>query len=341
MKKLLWKLVPRKLNLYFLLFRNYAYDLKRYVSYSSIFRIDNQIKFKADLFKRYHSIEKRLAFKHSRVGFAPEKIYNLLQKLEKYCLLYGADEVVDQALNSLLAYHNYNHQNGLNDAELLKKIMVLKSQVPETGKSDDGGFLVKTKAEIQHSVTKDFKSFCESRFSIRDFSPEPIDLKLIREAVKIAQKTPSVCNRQSAKVYAYQSSYKDRILKHQNGNKGFGDQASLVLIITSDLSHFTGIGERNQCWIDGGMFAMSLVYALHSLGLGTCCLNWSMDYQADLNLKKTTGIGGEQSVIMLIAVGHLPDSFKVAWSPRKKIDDIFVINNLDDFSAGAETIDFS
>ena len=50
-----------------------------------------------------------------------------------------------------------------------------------------------------------------------------------------------------------------------------------------------------------------------------------MGYKSDINLKREAEIGGEQSIIMMIAVGHLPESFKVAWSPRKKIDDVLVI----------------
>ena len=39
------------------------------------------------------------------------------------------------------------------------------------------------------------------------------------------------------------------------------------LLITSRLSYFKSV-ERNQVYIDGGLFAMSLIYALHGLGLG-------------------------------------------------------------------------
>ncbi|EAZ90593.1 nitroreductase family protein [Crocosphaera chwakensis] len=142
----------------------------------------------------------------------------------------------------------------------------------------------------------------------------------------MAQKTPSVCNRQSSKVYVFsRDEDKQKILSYQNGNRGFGEQASKVLIVTSNMEHFTSIGERNQCWIDGGMYAMSLVYALHSLGLGTCCLNWSVECRVDKQLREVAEISDSEAVIMMIAVGHLTDELKVAQSPRKKIEDVLII----------------
>jgi nitroreductase len=170
------------------------------------------------------------------------------------------------------------------------------------------------------------KPFFERRYSIRQFAPDDVDMCLIEKAVVMAQKTPSVCNRQSAKVYVFsQQEDKQKVLSYQNGNRGFGDQASKVLIVTSDLQHFMSVGERNQCWIDGGMFSMSLVYALHSLGLGTCCLNWSVESQVDQALREAVGIPESEAVMMMLAVGHLPDKLKVAQSPRKNIKDVMVV----------------
>src|SRR3546814_1994141 len=67
----------------------------------------------------------------------------------------------------------------------------------------------------------------------------------------------------------------DRALSLQNGNRGFGHEIPCLLILCTDLSAFDTAGERYQHWIDGGMFSMSLVWALHALGYSSCCLNWS------------------------------------------------------------------
>jgi nitroreductase len=80
---------------------------------------------------------------------------------------------------------------------------------------------------------------------------------------------------------------------------------------------------------------MSLVYALHSLGVGTCCLNFCVEKETDAALRACAGIPDSQAVIMMIAVGPLPERFAVAQSPRKRIDEVIVVHG-DRLQAHAE-----
>ena len=135
-----------------------------------------------------------------------------------------------------------------------------------------------------------------------------------------------MCNRQTWRVLICQSEHaKAAALSLQNGNKGFGHLASHVLIVASDRACFASIGERNQPWIEGGLYAMSLVYALHALGLGTCCLNWSVDNQRDAELKQALAIPASYAIAMMVAVGTLPDIIPVAESRRLHPDDLLEI----------------
>jgi nitroreductase len=113
----------------------------------------------------------------------------------------------------------------------------------------------------------------------------------------------------------------------QNGNRGFGNQIKTLLLVTSDLGQFVSVGKRNQCWVDGGMFAMSLLYALHSLGVATCCLNWSVRRAVDHQMKRLIHLPDAEVIIMLIAVGHYPPHFHVTRSPRKPLRDILTIHS--------------
>src|SRR5699024_7322570 len=203
-------------------------------------------------------------------------------------------------------YYNFNKENKLDLPTLYKKITKLKEQQPEGFKSGVGGTTQVLKKDIDQSLI-DFEQFTYTRYSIRQYTNEQVSDKFIRKAVEIAQKTPSVCNRQSAKVYSFKDKKdKEKILKHQNGNAGFGSTASHILIVTMDLRDFRGVIERNQSYIDGGMYAMSLIYALHSLGLGTCPLNLSITNNIEDKIKKTTGISDSEVLIMMIEVGHIP-----------------------------------
>jgi nitroreductase len=88
------------------------------------------------------------------------------------------------------------------------------------------------------------------------------------------------------------------------------------------LDIWLAIGERNQPWIETGMFAMSLIYALHAMGLGTCCLNWSVEPEKDEALKRDLDLPESFAIGMMIAVGALPDEILVAESRRVSLDQI-------------------
>jgi NADH-quinone oxidoreductase subunit A len=92
------------------------------------------------------------------------------------------------------------------------------------------------------------------------------------------------------------------VLARQSGNRGFGHTASHVLVISADLRAFVFAHERNQCWVDGGLFSMSLVYAFHALGLGTCCLNWSVAREDDRRLRRAAGLADHENVVMMLAI---------------------------------------
>lgn len=169
----------------------------------------------------------------------------------------------------------------------------------------------------------------ESRRSIRNFDTNRvISESHIVEAVRLAGLSPSVCNRQASRAYYYSGrSNVDRILKHQSGNRGFGHTAQGIFVITSDQRMFGGSGERNQSWIDGALFAMSLVLALHGMGIGTCMLNWSKKNHESHLLRKDADIPHSENIIVMIAVGYPVDDSRVARSPRRPISDILTINS--------------
>lgn len=309
--------------------KNYFYDFKRYIKYSgTINGFKSKNHHEARIIHAYHNIEKGLSLKNTRIGFGKEKVKYLIRILDEYRLKYGWNDTCKVALNVLDSYYNFNLSNGLKNEELKKEILRLKNTIPSHSEKISGGGIVHVKREdIERAANIDFKSFAYNRYSIRNFKEGEINIDKIKEAVEIALKTPSVCNRQTCRIHIFTGEKKTEILKYQNGNRGFGDTAGAICLITSRLDSFMGSNERNQAYIDGGMFSMSMVYALHSLGLGTCCLNLSIDYNVDVELRRVANIDDSESVIMMIAVGEIPDELDIANSYRKSVNEIMTINN--------------
>lgn len=307
--------------------RSTAYDQRRYAAESGLFRLfEHQPSLEAHLIKTYHRVEKGLALRSPRPGFGRDAVEAILLACELHLRQWGSTTTVHRALNALDAYEAFNRQQGANLDWMQPRLRALRLQLPSQAAIPEGGTLDVTREHIHAAGLRDLQPFFASRYSIRQFAPEPVAQSLIEQAVRLAQKTPSVCNRESGRTYAiFDEAKRNKVLALQNGNRGFGDQAGCVLIITARLDTFLTVGERYQAWIDGGMYAMSIVYALHSLGLGSCCLNWSVEPGADMALREAAGLPGDAQVIMLLAVGHLPAAFKVAQSPRRALDEVLRI----------------
>jgi nitroreductase len=111
----------------------------------------------------------------------------------------------------------------------------------------------------------------------------------------------------------------------QGGARGFGENAGVLMVVASNLHCFFGPHERRQAWIDGGLFAMSLLYSLQSLGLGSCPLHCSFRPRQERAFRKLTGIPASEALIMAIAAGQMPERTKVTTSARRPLDEVLVM----------------
>jgi len=169
-------------------------------------------------------------------------------------------------------------------------------------------------------------TFITSRHSIRDFEQRPIDRALVTEAVRLATYSPSVCNRQGFRAYYFDDRADiDRILEIHDGSRGFGSRVPGLFVVTWDIRAFETALERNQGWIDGGLFSMTLLLALHGLGLGAVPLNWSRLNAATDELRERAALPEHENVVMLIAAGHPAEGYRVARSTRRPLSQILRI----------------
>lgn len=181
----------------------------------------------------------------------------------------------------------------------------------------EGGARELCREDFLRAAKRELEEFFLSRHSVREFEQKEVPLDLLMQAVRLAQCAPSACNRQSGRVWVVSRPERVRgVLEIQGGAEGFVEQVPAVLVVTSDLACWQSVGEWYQAWIDGGLFAMTLVWSLHSLGLATCMLNWSKRKEVDLALRRYLGIPEQELVIVLVAAGFPPPKFRVAASPR-------------------------
>lgn len=168
-----------------------------------------------------------------------------------------------------------------------------------------------------------FKELALNRHSIRDFkSGVHIKEKDLKEAIQISIKSPSVCNRQSTRVRVISNiSMIEELLSLQGGFNGY-DSPDKLILITGDVTAFLRAQERNQAAIDGGIFAMSLMYALEYKNIAACPLSTNISKEKTDKIRKIVKMDDSEVFIMFIACGIMEDTVKVPHSYRTEMENI-------------------
>jgi len=310
---------PRTLKALWRLVRHYGVDLVRYARGSStiVGDVDRQ-RLEAKLTINYHRIEKGLALPSPRPGFGQPHVAGLIADTTTYLNRYGPADIINTIVSTLIIYRDFNKVNGMHFECVETFINYYKNEI----KAAAGGTLRVSRKDIERKTAPVSADFFLSRHSIRQFAPGDITDGQLDEAVRLAQHAPSVCNRQAGRIYLVSGASMAACLRLQNGNRGFGQQLARLAVITSDLRNFVSVGERNQCWIDGGLFAMTFCYALHAQSLGTCMLNWSVEQDKDDALRRLIGIPDHEVVVMMMGIGKLTEEFDVARSRRRDLEEV-------------------
>jgi nitroreductase len=282
----------------------------------------NVARIESDIVRQYHVIEKGLTMPDFRPGFGQDMVRGLVRSMramEKHPCANRCDATqLSAARATLREYHERHAALGHDISEILPGS---DRDLWENATPGDGGSRSFTPVNAEDADA--FERVVRSRSSVRSFDPDRTPSRdSIMAAIDLAMRSPSVCNRQTARVHVFTGEDAQRALSFQSGNRGFGHKIPMVIIVTSDLRYFTGTAERYQGWIDGGMFSMLLLLALHSQGLGAVSLNWSVNNERDQQLRAAVGIPDYERVIMLIGCGFSAADALIPVSTRRRAADV-------------------
>lgn len=313
LKKILLNIVYR-VNLY----NHYTYDRKKFYTYAynkslkpSIKNIESKIIFHS------HSIEKGLSNIDFRIGFGKRAITNLIDYMDMATRIADFNhEYLLIGIETLKSYIN-KHNNTDIETNWIENKLINYTKIVKICRIENEGVHYLKKADILKNSNGDFNKLSNNRFSVRDFSKKTVSVEKYNLAFKLAEKTPSVCNRQPWKVYFIRDKTIIReIFKIQYGFKGFGHNIDSVILITSDVSYMVDYKERNQAYIDGGMYAMSLLYSLTYAGIGSCALNAAFSIKEEKRLKDLLGVTKSEVMIEFIVTGEYLEKIVVPKSKR-------------------------
>lgn len=290
-------------------------------------QIKSKNAMEAKILRHTHVLEKGMSLSHPRSGFGVQRASELLDFIDEYVSEgYESDEssAVLNALGVLKAYIDFHRQRNFQPEEIIKRLQKWESYIPA---QEEYGIKTISYDDLKIGIHGEFPDFFNSRHAIRQFAEEPITIEEIKRAVALAMRAPSACNRQSCKVYFYTDpDINATIGNNIPGNTGFADEIKNYLVVTSDISAFYDSFERNQVYVDGGIFVLALAESLHYYGIGSCILQNGETKERDHNIRAVcTNIPKNEKIIVFLAIGHYKKEFTYAVSHRKNIEDVLII----------------
>ena len=298
-------------------FRQAVIDAK-YIANSDRYKVP--AKLQSDLAIRVHAIEKGMSIGGVKVGFGKPKAIAILEDLQILKNIGGEVSFIKEACSVIGQYIEFNKNLGADMSEVEKPYSAFIER-NSVEKASFGGIYEKNyKDDVETVLDAPFKEFSQTRFSVRDFGNKPVDIEKIKSALKLCERTPSACNRQTWRVYVYGPDTKNKIFELQRGAKGFWDNMQYAILICGDQRYYN-IDELHQVYVDGGLYAMNLMYALHSEGVATIPLTMGHKTGYTAKIKKAMGIPEYELPVVLIGVGSYKEEYKVAVSTRKDFNE--------------------
>lgn len=286
--------------------------LRGFIHYSKLISTNSN---RAYLTRNIHRIEKGLIMKDVRKNFGKSYIIETLKFHKKYLEVYGEDLEYE---TSILKYYVENY---VDDKNILEASTYLKKKRINFNKLPYDFF------NIEHGISFDnFKKLSKQRVSVRWFNNKKVDLSILENALKCGLESPSACNRQP---FRYDIIYnKDLIKKIGNipgGMRGYIDNVNCLLVCIGDLSSFQKPTDRHLIYIDASLANMSLILALETQGISSCCINWQDIPSNNSKASKILNLKNFEKIIMMIGVGYPKKIQKIPFSSKKKVSSLLNI----------------
>lgn len=175
---------------------------------------------------------------------------------------------------------------------------------------------------------EDLEELAWRRRSVRWFINKPVPREIIDRAVEVAKLSPSACNRQpfSFRIFDEPNLVK-KVAEIPLGTKGFSHQFQCVIVIVGDLSAYSKERDRHVIYVDGGLAAMALQFALEAQGISSCCINWPDIESCEKSMDKALGLTNNLRPIMCMAIGYADPTGLVPYSQKKSLNSMRSYNN--------------
>ena len=244
-------------------------------------------KLEYDMLFEIHKLEKGFAVIKNQRPFGFDKVKRIIRDINEYEKNnFESSFAYNLAYSSLNQYIKFYEEKKWTEKEEYIFVKNFMNNHKDYQELPVGAFDYKTEDFLPYIKSVDYDKFLSSRRSVRNFSSKKLKDEDIKKAVNMAIKTPTACNRQMCKIYYIKSDENKKVIEKYAQGLGLFDLTNAnYFVITFDLSANYFVGERNQGWFNSGLVTMNFVNALHSLGIGSCCIQFGNSFKQEEEFK--------------------------------------------------------
>jgi nitroreductase len=161
------------------------------------------------------------------------------------------------------------------------------------------------------------------RKSVRAYADRPVPRSETDRALNLARFAPSACNRQPFEFRIFDRPEEARrVASAAFGAAGFAGSVPALAVLVGHLRAFDSERDRHLVYVDGALAALSFMYALESLGLSSCPINWPDVAPQERAMAALLGLRPDERPTLLISFGYPAPGAPVARSERKSLAEI-------------------
>lgn len=174
---------------------------------------------------------------------------------------------------------------------------------------------------LEHPVSFDsLLALSRQRRSVRWFADRPVPRAVIDQALEVAAQAPSACNRQSFYFRIFDDyDLIQTVAEIPGGAEGFRQNFPVYAVVIGRLRAYPQSYDRHVIYVDGALSTMALVYALETLGLATCLVNWGDHPLKNKRIAKLLHLEPDERVITTLAIGYPDVDGLVPYSQKKEV----------------------
>lgn len=172
-----------------------------------------------------------------------------------------------------------------------------------------------------------FMKLANRRRSVRWYEQRPVPRELIDQAIAAAALSPSACNRQPFEFRIFDDPKMiQRVSSIPGGTVGFNENFPVIVVLIGKLRAYFAERDRHLIYIDGSLAAMSFMFALETLGLSSCSINWPDVTDKERKMKAVLNLDPDERPIMLISLGYPDPKGMVPYSQKKPLNQLRTYN---------------